>query len=94
MKVLAGESESPRTENDYLAWELFGNRALRQGDWKLRWEIKPIGKSEWELFNLATDPAEKNDLASANPEKLKEMLVLWERLYGGKQCYPAQPFSF
>ena len=51
IKVLAGEAESPRSKEDYIAWELFGNRALRQGDWKLRWEIKPIGKSEWELFN-------------------------------------------
>jgi arylsulfatase A-like enzyme len=79
IKVLAGESESPRTQSDYLSWELFGNRALRQGDWKLRWEIKPLGKSEWELFNLATDPAERNDLSAENPEKLKEMLVLWEK---------------
>lgn len=77
-KVLAGESESPRTQEDYIAWELFGNRALRQGDWKLRWEIKPIGKSEWELFNLAADAAEKNDLATSNPEKLREMLILWD----------------
>jgi arylsulfatase len=77
-KVLAGESESPRSGDDYLAWELFGNRALRQGDWKIRWEIKPLGKSDWELFNLAEDPAERNDLASANPEKVKEMLNLWE----------------
>ncbi|HEX5667680.1 MAG TPA: arylsulfatase, partial [Chitinophagaceae bacterium] len=77
-KVLAGEAESPRVKGDYIAWELFGNRALREGDWKIRWEMKPFGKSEWELFNLVTDPAERNDLAAANPEKLKEMLALWE----------------
>ena len=78
MKVLADQAESPRSKEDYIAWELFGNRALRQGDWKLRWEIKPIGKSEWELFNLATDPSERKDLASENPEKLRDMLMLWE----------------
>ncbi|MCU0370613.1 MAG: arylsulfatase [Bacteroidales bacterium] len=77
-RVLAGEAGTPRTPEDYLAWELFGNRALRQGDWKLRWEFAPLGKSEWELFNLAEDPAERNDLASANPDKVKEMLLLWE----------------
>lgn len=77
-KVLAGETESPRNSNDYLAWELFGNRALRQGDWKLRWEYAPFGKSDWELFNLAKDPSERKDLAAANPTKLKEMLGLWE----------------
>lgn len=77
-KMLAGETQSPRTQQDYIAWELWGNRALRQGDWKIRWEIAPLGKSDWELFNIAKDPAERNDLASANPEKLKEMLILWD----------------
>lgn len=77
-KMLAGEAQATRTQQDYIAWELFGNRALRQGDWKIRWEIAPLGKSDWELFNIAKDPAERNDLASANPEKLKEMLVLWD----------------
>ena len=78
VQVLAGEKESPRTQQDYLGWELFGNRAIRQGDWKLRWLYKPFGKGDWELFNLLTDPAEKTDLAASNPGKLKEMLLLWD----------------
>jgi arylsulfatase A-like enzyme len=77
-KVLAGEAESPRNAQDYVAWELFGNRALRQGDWKLRWEYAPFGKSDWELFNVTKDPSERKDLAAANPTKLKEMLGQWE----------------
>ncbi|HEX9250948.1 MAG TPA: arylsulfatase, partial [Ignavibacteriaceae bacterium] len=32
VNVLTGKSESPRTKQDYLAWEIFGNRALIQGD--------------------------------------------------------------
>ncbi|MBZ5859600.1 arylsulfatase [Flavihumibacter profundi] len=78
LKVLSGEAESPRAKQDYLAWELFGNRAVRQGDWKLRWEFTPLGKSDWELYNLADDPNERKDLAAANPGKLKEMLALWD----------------
>jgi arylsulfatase A-like enzyme len=77
-KVLTGEAESPRTQHDYIAWELFGNRALRQGDWKIRWEYTPLGKSEWELFNVSADPAERNDLAAANAGKVNEMLLLWD----------------
>ena len=76
--MLAGKADSPRTEQDYLAWELFGNRAVRQGEWKLRWQIKPYGKGDWELFNLAKDPAERKDLAAQNPDKVKAMLALWE----------------
>jgi arylsulfatase A-like enzyme len=76
--MLAGQTESPRTEKDYLGWEIFGNRAVRQGDWKIRWEYKPLGKGEWELFNLAADPAERKDLAAEQPDKLKAMLTLWD----------------
>jgi arylsulfatase len=76
--VLAGQAESPRTEQDYLGWEIFGNRAVRQGNWKIRWEYKPFGKENWELFNLAVDPAERKDLAAENPEKLKALLALWD----------------
>jgi arylsulfatase len=66
-------------QQDYLAWELFGNRVIRQGNWKLRWEFKPFGKSDWELYNLVSDPAERNDLSAAQPDKLKEMLGLWDQ---------------
>jgi arylsulfatase len=77
-KVLTGEAESPRTPEDYLAWELFGNRAIRQGDWKLRWEYRSFGKGDWELFSVSTDPSERNDVAGEYPDKLKELLAIWE----------------
>ncbi|MGE5814167.1 MAG: arylsulfatase [Acidobacteriota bacterium] len=76
--MLAGKVDSPRTGQDFLAWELFGNRALRQGDWKLRWQYKPYGKAAWELFNLATDPVERKDLAAENPDKVRALLTLWD----------------
>lgn len=77
-KMLAGEADSPRTEKDYIAWEIFGNQALRQGDWKIRWQHKPFGKGDWELFNLASDPAERVDLAGQQPERLKILLASWD----------------
>ena len=78
VKMLAGEEESPRSGQDYLAWEIFGNRAVRQGDWKLRWQYKPYGTEQWELFNLADDPAERHDLAAEQPDKVKALLALWD----------------
>ena len=63
---------------DYLAWEVFGNRALRQGDWKIRWEYRPVGKGAWELFNVAADPGERRDLAAEQPDRLKAMVALWD----------------
>ncbi len=76
--MLTGHVESPRTAQDYLGWEVFGNRAVRQGDWKIRWQHKSYGKGDWELFNLATDAAERKDLAAERPDKLREMLALWD----------------
>jgi arylsulfatase len=76
--MLAGQAESPRNGQDYLAWEIFGNQAVRQGEWKIRWEHKPFGKGEWELFNLMDDPAERHDLAAERPDKLQEMRKLWD----------------
>ncbi|KAB2892274.1 MAG: arylsulfatase [Desulfobulbaceae bacterium] len=78
MPMLDGQVDSPRTDRDYLAWENFGNRAVRQGEWKIRWEHKPLGKGAWELFNLTNDPAERHDLAAQQPDKLQEMIKLWE----------------
>jgi arylsulfatase len=77
-RMLAGQAESPRTQQDYLAWEVFGNRAVRQGDWKLRWQWKAFGTGDWELFNLDADPAERKDLAAANPDRVKAMVALWD----------------
>jgi arylsulfatase len=77
-EVLAGRADSPRTPQDYLAWEVFGNRAVRQGDWKLRWEFKGFGKGTWELYDVTADPGERNDLAAAKPEKVRELLAVWD----------------
>jgi arylsulfatase len=77
--MLSGKADSPRTAQDYLAWEIFGNRAVIQGGWKIRCEYKPFGKGVWELYNIAADPSEKKDLAAEQPEKVKEMIKLWDR---------------
>ena len=34
---------------------------------------------EWQLYNLADDLAESNDLANDMPEKAEELRELWER---------------
>lgn len=61
-----------------FAWELFGRRAVRKGDWKLLWVDTPYGTSDWQLFNLASDPAERHDLARARPDRLAEMIAAWD----------------
>lgn len=46
--------------------------AIRIGDWKLV-VSGPKAAEKTELFNLAADVSEKNDLSTSNPEKVKEL---------------------
>lgn len=62
--------------NHIHGWELFGNRAIRKGNWKAVLLAKQGGNS-WELFDVDDDPAEQHDLARKHPEILEEMLVHW-----------------
>jgi arylsulfatase A-like enzyme len=78
LDLLAGRTDSPRSESDYLAWEVFGNRAVRQGDWKLRWQYKSFGTEDWELFNLVDDVGERHDRAAERPDKVRELVALWD----------------
>jgi len=57
---------SPRTE---LVYNIEAFRAgIREGDWKLIWRTPLPPKSE--LYNIADDPSEKNNLAAENPDKV------------------------
>ncbi len=60
---------SPRTEVVY-GIEPF-RAAVREGDWKLVWQATLPSKVE--LFNLAQDPGEANNVAAANPDKMAEL---------------------
>ncbi|KAH8891233.1 alkaline phosphatase-like protein [Thozetella sp. PMI_491] len=59
-------------------WELFAQRAIRQGRWKAVWQPKPRGKEEWELYNVDKDPGELNDKAKEEPEILQRLLEYWD----------------
>jgi arylsulfatase A-like enzyme len=67
---------SPRTEIIYNI-EPF-RAAVRDGDWKLVW--RTVLPSNVELFNLAQDPYEKNNLASAHPDRVAAMQQRLEAL--------------
>ena len=64
---------------DYIYWHHMNNRALRVGDWKLvsAGQAKTFGP--WELYDLGKDRSETNDLAAANPDRVKEMAAIWQQ---------------
>ncbi len=52
--------------------------ALRQGDWKAVYSKRMPHELKWELYNLAEDRCELNDLAGKSPERIKQMSHDWE----------------
>jgi arylsulfatase len=74
LPVLADPAAEVRGPEDWIGWELFGNRAVRMDNWKLVSICAPMGTGEWQLFDLATDPGETRDLAAERPE-IRDMLA-------------------
>lgn len=64
--------DNKRIENRKLFWRYRGQKAARQGDWKLLMQ-----EDEEFLFNLADDPQEQNNLVETFPERVEEL----QRLY-------------
>ncbi|MCH6256333.1 Ig-like domain-containing protein [Puniceicoccaceae bacterium K14] len=63
----------------YWLWNSNSNRwAVRQGDWKIvHYGSVPTSSTDWQLFNLASDPRESNNLATTNTAKLDEMHAIF-----------------
>ncbi len=78
LPLLTGRVDRIYGPDEALGWELFGHRAIRQGDWKILWADGKNGSDTWQLYDIASDPREVVDLAVAEPKKLQEMIVLWE----------------
>ena len=74
--LLTGSHDSVHGD-DPVGWELYGNRALINGDWKAVLTWPPEGDGEWQLFNMKDDPTETHDLASRDKERAAEMIKLW-----------------
>jgi len=67
--TIAEGKSSPRTEVVYNVEPFRG--AVRQGDWKLIW--RTLLPTSVDLYNLAEDPSEKNNVAAAHPDKVAAM---------------------
>ncbi len=79
LEYFSGEMETPYTGSAQVGYELFGLRAYFDGNWKILWMPPPFASGEWELYNLAEDPAELNDLSSTYPDRVGDMVKKWEQ---------------
>lgn len=64
-------------ETGVLGWEVDGNAALRKGPLKLVYTVKEADRG-WQLYDLAQDPGERNDLAEERPVELSRLLAEWQ----------------
>lgn len=65
-------------QHDCLWWFHSGNRAIRQGEWKLTGRKGTSG--EWELYNLRQDRSETKNLAQEHPEKVGALSQQWQQM--------------
>jgi arylsulfatase A-like enzyme len=80
LPVLFGERGSVHGAEQLFGWELFGQRSVRQGNWKLVWDqALPQAERRWQLFDLATDRSEQVDLSAAKPAEAAALLRAWGR---------------
>ena len=88
--LLAGEVTSVYGETDTVGYELAGNGALFQGDYKLVVNQPPVGDGQWRLFNITKDPGEVIDLAAADPARYQRMLGRYQEYMAanGVMTYP------
>jgi len=62
--------------NKPIYWEHEGNRAMRDGKWKL---VAKGANGVWELYDILADRTELNNLAEKESKRLKRMAAQWEK---------------
>ena len=53
-----------------LFWERAGNRAVRDGKWKI---VSTFPSNKWELYDIEKDRGETKDLAQSNPDIVNQL---------------------
>lgn len=73
-----------------LYWEHQGNRAVRDGDWKL---VAKTISGPWELYNLKDDRTESKNLAGQHPQRADQLADKWEAWAKRARVYPMPKFG-
>lgn len=84
------EDPAAPTQRDIQYYEMWGNRGLWRGGWMAVSRLQPDGAGAhppapvppfdeltWELYDHRSDPTELNDLAVADPARIRAMEQLW-----------------
>lgn len=71
--------------HDALFFEHEGNRAVRQGKWKL---VSQFPENKWYLYDIEADRSEKTDLSGKYPAKVRELEALYTSWAGRAEVIP------
>jgi arylsulfatase len=86
---LAGKALRPRTEEEWVVFELFGNAYIVAGDYKaIRMRPGMYGDGKWHLYDIKKDPGETRPLETDQPERLQKMITNYERYAKEKGIVP------
>jgi arylsulfatase A-like enzyme len=92
---------------EYIFWEHEGNRAVRQGKWKLLsrckmdWQFTAAWgfrgdrgphDEKWELYNIEEDRVELNDLSNQYPKKVQALVDNYENWAGRTGVIPWEDY--
>jgi arylsulfatase len=94
--ALAGVSLSaafrgePVTRTQPIFFEHEGNRAVRDGKWKL---VAKGEKGAWELYDMDADRCELHDLAAQDPQRVSAMAKQWQGWAQESHVLPLRPYA-
>ncbi len=66
---------------------------MRVGDWKAVRQNMNDGNLEVELYHLAQDIGERNNIADRHPEVASELTALMEREHTPSRLFPLKPLD-
>ncbi|MXX46846.1 MAG: arylsulfatase [Chloroflexi bacterium] len=93
----AFDDASADTAKEAQYFEMLGHRGIWVDGWKAvtrHQKNDPWGDDEWELYHVAEDFSESNNLATENPEKLRELVDRWWVEAGRYGVLPLDDRSF
>jgi arylsulfatase A-like enzyme len=86
---LSGKESRPRTEEEWVVFELFGNTYVMAGDYKaIRVRPGMWGDGKWHLYNIKKDPGETRPLEADQPERLRKMIDIYKEYAKEKGVVP------
>jgi arylsulfatase len=83
--------QGTQVQHPYLYWEFAGyggQQAVQQGPWKAVRQKMQQGNKTTELYNLANDPNEENDVATENPQIVAQLEAIMAKEHTPSQLFP------